>query len=204
MTEPDHVSGLTHVTDHVAGGKALLARMFRKPVIEALLGSWLTQVQAIEDAAWQVYNGFDLDDAIGAQLDAIGSVVGLARGDIATDALYRRALRAWIIANASHGDGDTITRLVDVALDGAGFAVTPWPAAAFVVTAPVVDIGAVLLASMLRRAAASGVGAQLVAPVDSGATFVFSADSETSTTSSTRGFADAGQTSGGHLVGAWE
>ena len=203
MTEPDRTA-LAHVTDHVESGKALLTTVFRKPVIQALLASWLKQVQALEDATWQVYNAFGLDDAVGAQLDAIGSAVGLDQGDIATDDLYRRALRAWILSSRSRGDGDAINEIVDTALAGADFDLTPWQPAAFVVTAPLVEIGAVLLARTLRRAAASGVKVQIVAPVDDGETFAFSTDSETSSTSSTRGLADASQTSGGHLVGAWE
>ena len=210
MTEPDRTA-LAHVTDHVEGGKALLTTVFRKPVIQALLASWLKQVQALEDATWQVYNAFGLDDAVGAQLDAIGSVVGLAQGDIATDALYRRALRGWILANRSRGDGDTINELVDAVLAGDAFDLEAWQPAAFLVTAAEpVAIGAALLATMLRRAAADGVKAQLVAPLRAGdETFAFSSSDEDLETSATRGFADGGvtaddMTTGGHLVGAWE
>ena len=204
MTEPERAA-LAHVTDHVESGKALLTTVFRKPVIQALLASWLKQVQALEDATWQVYNAFGLDDAVGAQLDAIGSVVGLDQGDIATDDLYRRALRAWVIANRSRGRDANLHALAAAALDGEGYDLSAWSPANLVVTPVVpVDIGAELFARILRRATADGVGVQLVAPVDDSSTFAFSLDSETSTTSSSRGWADASQTTGGHLVGAWE
>lgn len=204
MSEPDRVDALTHVTDHVASGKALLTTMFRKPVAQALLASWLTQVQSVEDAIWQIFGAFDLDTATGDQLRKVGALIGLAPDGLSDD-LYRRALRAWVIANRSRGRDANLHALAAAALDGEGYDLSAWSPANLVVTPVVpVDIGAELFARILRRATADGVGVQLVAPVDDSSTFAFSLDSETSTTSSSRGWADASQTTGGHLVGAWE
>jgi len=204
VSEPDRVDALTHVTDHVASGKALLTTMFRKPVAQALLASWLTQVQSVEDAIWQIFGAFDLDTATGDQLRKVGALIGLAPDGLSDD-LYRRALRAWVIANRSRGRDANLHALAAAALDGEGYDLSAWSPANLVVTPVVpVDIGAELFARILRRATADGVGVQLVAPVDDSSTFAFSLDSETSTTSSSRGWADASQTTGGHLVGAWE
>lgn len=204
MSEPDTVAALTHVTDHVAGGKALLTTMFRKPLIQALLASWLTQVQAVEDAIWQLFGAFDLDTATGDQLVKLGALIGLSSDGLSDD-LYRLALRAWVRASRSRGLDADMHAILEDAIDGAGYDLTNWAPANVVATTVVpVEIGDDLLARILRRATADGVGVQLVAPVDDSSTFAFSTDSETSTTNSTRGWADASQTTGGHLVGAWE
>lgn len=105
----------THVTDHVARGLARLKEQFKaKPNIEAWLTVLLTPVQRLEDALYQLLTERGIDNAIGAQLDALGKIVGQVR-DGRTDEVYRRFIRARISVNKSNGlieDVLTVTRLV--------------------------------------------------------------------------------------------
>lgn len=209
MTTPDtgevqRVAEIAHTTDHVTAGKALLTSMFRsRLVIDGILASWLHEVQAAEDALWAILNAYDITSAVGEQLATLGALVGLS-GDGLTVAQYRLALRAWILANQSNGTADEIGAMLAILLDGVVFTLTEHqPATAVVDLTLAPDIGTSIVLRVLRRAKAAGVKLQLVAPVDDD-DFRFSSDGETASSSSTHGFADADQTTGGRLVGAWE
>lgn len=105
----------TDVPDHVASA---LGRLFEqdkgKPTIVALVTAYVTPIQALESALWQLLTQRQVDTAIGAQLDALGKLVNQPRnGSIDTD--YSRYIRARISTNNSKGrfeDLITIARLV--------------------------------------------------------------------------------------------
>lgn len=67
-----------------------------------LLGAITEQVQACEDAWYQLHTELELGNAIGEQLDVIGKIVGQVRNG-ASDADYERRLRARIATNNSEG-----------------------------------------------------------------------------------------------------
>ena len=58
-----------------------------------------------------VKNGYDIDTAVGAQLDAIGKYVGVRRGGI-DDEDYRFFLRLKIIQNTGNHSGDSVNSLL--------------------------------------------------------------------------------------------
>ncbi|MCA9325052.1 hypothetical protein KDA23_03230, partial [Candidatus Saccharibacteria bacterium] len=58
--------------DHVNQAIAALFSQYRKPKIEALLTSYVIQIQEIEDALNQVGTVLDLLNASDAQLDLVG------------------------------------------------------------------------------------------------------------------------------------
>lgn len=92
----------TQITDHVEQAKERLAGRDKTPNTEAFIGILTGQIQDAEDAWWQLYAERGVNDAVGAQLDDIGVIVGQPR-DGASDDDYRRFLSARIAANNSEG-----------------------------------------------------------------------------------------------------
>lgn len=86
---------IEHITDHEARGVALLIERYRKPLVSALLRSWLAEVQAVEDALWQVLTQRAINNAVGAQLDVLGRIVGQSREGM-PDTTYR----LWVTVRA--------------------------------------------------------------------------------------------------------
>lgn len=108
----------THVTDALA---RLNEQYKDKTKLRDALSSYASETQPLEGAMIQLLVERTVDTAIGAQLDAIGSIVGESR-DGAGDDDYRRRIRARISVNSSDGlieDLITVTILIidDPALD---------------------------------------------------------------------------------------
>lgn len=200
--EPDRAE-LTHVTNHVTAGLAMFTSSVRgRTVINGLLTSWLNRVQEIEDATWDVFGAFDLSTAVGDQLDKLGRLVGLARGSLSSDSLYRVALAGWIRANRSNGNLTDLHAVATILYGDGAYSLDEYNFAAIVVVpdAPS-EIGSDMALVVMRRARAAGIGMQVIAPAPSGTGFRFSASAETSETSADHGFSNTTQTTGGHLAG---
>jgi len=149
------------ITDHQERAVNRLAQQYRKPKLEDLLRSLVKPAQAIENTLWDVISQRFLDDAIGAQLDMLGKLVGQPRLGYDDDN-YRRLIRAKIIVNRSNGNiPDLLSVVVAVVNDGAAdIIVEPQYPACIVfrinnvaVAADVAD----LVIALLRKAAAGGV-----------------------------------------------
>jgi hypothetical protein len=97
--------------DHVSGALGRLCEQFkRKPNIIKLVTALAQPSQAIEDALMALFTQRSINTAIGAQLDALGTIVGQARGGL-SDADFRRYIRARIATNSSDG---TVEELISV------------------------------------------------------------------------------------------
>lgn len=93
---------LAHNADHCQ--QALNARtvdFVDLPRFADLLCIFADQVQAAEDALWQIAQD-SVDTAIGAQLEGFGAIVGAERQGL-SDASYRNLIRATVKANRSRG-----------------------------------------------------------------------------------------------------
>jgi len=82
-----------------------------KPNIVGTLDAFLQETQKVEDLAFEVNSAFDLDTAIGEQLDVIGRLIGETRQG-KSDELYRAAIRNRIVANSADGTIDNIISIV--------------------------------------------------------------------------------------------
>lgn len=83
--------------------------------IKQLLRCLCLPYQAIEDALQQLLSGRGPADAVGAQLDVVGAIVGEDREGETDDEAYRRRNFGRIAVNRSHGrvtDVIRVTRLV--------------------------------------------------------------------------------------------
>lgn len=204
MTEPSHITAHAHDTAHAAEGLALLTAALRgKPVMTALLTSWLDEVQAVEDALWSLY-GLGIDESSDAALDQIGVVLGHPRPDGLSDALHRRVLHAVVIALRSSGTGDDLLRATHALLDSWAFALTEaFPATVLIEPTAHPDVPAAVIHAVLRRVRSGGVGLQVI-DVPSGDLFTLSSHVELEESDVARGFSDTDRAAGGLLVGVIE
>lgn len=105
----------TKIDNHVEQALSRLRQQFKdKPNIETWISILVAPMQRLEDALYQLLTERGIDDAVGAQLDRLGKIVGQPR-DGRTDETYRRFIRARISVNTSNGtieDVLTVTRLV--------------------------------------------------------------------------------------------
>ena len=91
-------------TTHIARGlEKILGQHQDKPIIKALVTSYLRRTQRVEDMAHDVAGRLNIDAGEGWILDAIGRIIGRGRSVYANDAIYRIALRAQIAINRSRG-----------------------------------------------------------------------------------------------------
>jgi hypothetical protein len=80
---------------HVAQGLELLIHDLRKPKLQALAASYLSEVQALEDAVHDLYLRSMIRDGFAQALDRLGALVTQPREN-RTDDVYR----TWILARA--------------------------------------------------------------------------------------------------------
>ena len=137
---------------------------------ELALACWLLPTVALEQAIQQVLTLRNVNTATGVTLDLIGKLVGRAREGVADDDVYRRYVRAQIVANRSHGAIDTILRVASLVVydDAATFAIDNVGAAAYVLIVDDVALAlpvAQALTRLVRKATAAHVRA-LVAWTD--------------------------------------
>ena len=107
----------TKITTHKADALARLMEQYRnKSGIEGLYGSFVDQIQALEDAIFELNAGRQLFDgtttpAVGEQLDQIGTIVGISRNGL-SDAGYLLFIFGKIAANFSDTTVPTILSII--------------------------------------------------------------------------------------------
>lgn len=126
-------------------------------LVTALMGPF----QELEDAAIAVLTQRTLDVAVGAQLDVIGALVGRRRGGLA-DEIYRRYIRAQILANRSRGIREDLIAVALTTLYGLGAQVVISSAATCEVLVSIPNIAvddesATALLEFERLAVAAGI-----------------------------------------------
>jgi 3-methyladenine DNA glycosylase/8-oxoguanine DNA glycosylase len=202
MSEVDRPTGYEQITDHADAGVKLLARQFRgKPLIEALLRSWLDQVQEAEDAFWALLVNTTLETAVGDALDQIGALLGKLRGTLDDDA-YRAVLRAIVRARMSSGTAADIQAVVVLLLDAITYTYTEGYGSVLIEPHEPLPFAGAAAIDVLRLTKAGGVQLQLIDPPDAETDlFTCSADPFRATTDAARGFSDTTQAAGGQLTG---
>lgn len=154
---------MDHVTDHADRAIARLVQQLQgKPRLASLLRAFVGEVQAVEDALWQVLEQRLLDTAVGAQLDLLGRVVGRARQGM-SDESYRTHLRVQIRLNLGSGTGNDILGTFALLVGDATRLqlVEQFPAAFVLRVADTLPVAVADAASILQAAKAAGVRAIL-------------------------------------------
>lgn len=163
---------------HFAEGLvSLIPPFWGKPVIAAILLSYLKQVQRIEDDAWEVLNAFHIDTCDDARLAVLGRVVVQPNLGWSTEA-YRNVIRAKIATNRSHGTEDDIVNVIRLAgnVEGAVEIFHFAPASMLIIIYEALDEDELTaLTFLLPKARAAGVRMQLnTAPAGGGFTWASS------------------------------
>ena len=172
------MSALTYDTEHATRGVERLIERYRRPRTSALLESWLAEVQAVEDALWQLLVDRSLETAEGYQLDVLGRIVGEPRRG-RDDATYRVWIEARNLVHRSSGTTTQMLAIVRKLLPTIGLELEEYYPAAFVFRfGPGLDLDAgYQVAYMLRLAKPAGVLFEMTWPIDgSGGIFAFSPD----------------------------
>lgn len=92
---------------------ARLTDALRKPGIEALLKSWLSVIDDLEDELAGLAVGMtSIEDAVGAQLQVLARVVGSQ--EVGDDDLQRLLVRTRILVVRSSGTGDDLLRILQL------------------------------------------------------------------------------------------
>jgi len=132
---------------------------------EGVLGAAAKQVQALEDALFDLLTIRAVDLSEGAQLDAIGAILGAER-EGREDAVFRMRLRAQVLLNRSSGEAESIAGVLRLAVPTATAAeITDWPPARFELRLRGVSLAedeASRAAALVRLARSGGVGGSLV------------------------------------------
>lgn len=192
---------LIKTTDHVGEALANLVEEFKnKPKMAAFLTALVNQIQDLEDASFEVFLNRWIDTAVGVQLDGLGAIVGedrLGRGDDA----YRLAIKARIQINFSEATPEDIL-LALVNFYNRTYEMIEIPPAAFIIRlvdawVTGTDPDAEDFVNLLNSVNGAGIKAWFqYSIVDDDHTFTF-ASGDVLEASSTLGFGDDGQNSGG-------
>lgn len=186
---------LSPVTDHVERGLENLIDQFKgRPRMESWVASYLKEVQALSDAAWEVLISRLIDDAVDAQLDVLGKIVGEPRNE-RDDDTYRLFISARVRINRSLGLSLDILEVLAIIASGTPKLVLEYyPAALLIEFLEETEHDPVLLFLMMLQTKAGGVGLNMIAPTttpDMQFRWGDADDPDVSTTPSTQGFGDA-------------
>ena len=151
---------IAQFTDHEGRVSRLIEQFKNKLDLEALLRSYLKQVQDLEDALFEIILERDLDNAVGVQLTTIGNIVQQPR-TTPDDNRFRTAIRARIAINLSDSTIEDVIRVASLLLQefNETFEVRDEPPAQFRVTVidPLQSADSDLLQLLLDEADAGGV-----------------------------------------------
>lgn len=153
----------SQITSHTAAALERLVQQFQdKQSVRDLTAALTGTAQGVESALWQLLTERTLDQAIGAQLDVLGQMVGQERAALG-DADYRRFIRARIATNRSRGTVENVLTVMRLVLNEptADLILLQQVIATFVlrVEGVVVDdeLAETVLVQFLRDVAAAGV-----------------------------------------------
>lgn len=162
---------LEHIPRHF--GEALVSLippLFGKPVVAALLRSYIRRVQELEDDAFEVLQAFDVNTCDETRLKVLAKIVGVSNfgWDLAT---FRAVVRARIATNRSHGREDDIINVLRLITGStAPITVTPFVPASMHVEMgePVSAAHMTAIAFLLPKARGAGIRLNFIAPTEGG------------------------------------
>ena len=146
-------------SNHVEEAQANLVSQFRdKAILEALVASYVEQVQQLENVFFELLEERSKDRSVGAQLDGIGSIVGEPRQS-RTDDAYRLAIGARTILNLGNGTPEDIIRLIRALVGDKVVKIIESSPAHFdaFVSEPIFDVDAFRVSTFVQSAKPAGV-----------------------------------------------
>lgn len=155
------MSDLIHILTHVADAQDRLLEQYKgTDDMENLIEILATEIQTLEDAVWGLYTLRDINNAVGAQLDKLGIIVGITR-NTTDDDIYRLEIRAKIVKNVSQGQGEKLISVYKFMTEATHVVFQDTPPAAVMIASdgiiPPALLDANLIYSLVKSAAAGGV-----------------------------------------------
>lgn len=191
--------------EHVATGMSRVIQQYQgSPALKELIAIYLEEIDELELAAQEVLLAFDINGAEGVNLDAVGAEVGQLRTGL-SDALYRLAIKARIIANWSEGRELDISNVVRELL-GVGTALdfTEYEEATALLELeddpPFAFDPEYMATNFLARTKAAGVRLFVFWRTSPASQTFTCAPGDTVVSDALLGLANDGQTTGGHLA----
>jgi len=178
-----------HFADHVTRGVERLIERYRLPRTSALLASWLTEVQAVEDAFYELLTERSIAVATGDMLDILGRIVGQPR-DGRDDDTYRLWIAARMMVQRSSGTTEQIIAIVDKLTGGGLVKLREYYPASFVVTteAEITASDGIQIGQLVALAKPAGVRCYFVWPSAFTTAFRFAPTPDVSVFDSPEGF----------------
>lgn len=173
--------------------RRLLAQFHGQPNMEAVIGSFMTQVQELEAVFISLMSERYVDTAVGAQLDGIGRVVNEPRiGKSDTD--YRVEIKGRITSNRGDSRIENILELFNLLLPASGLTLIEGVVASFSLSVDQAltpsDPSPEVLNAQLQTAKGAGIRANLLwSDQVSGLRFTF-APGDVMVASTAQGYAD--------------
>jgi hypothetical protein len=93
---------IEHIADYETRGPEQLVERYRQPRIMAVLRSWLSELQYVEDVFWSLLTERIVDNASDARLDILGRILGQPR-EGRSDEVYRAWVAARVLVLRSSG-----------------------------------------------------------------------------------------------------
>lgn len=190
---------IARITSHAAEAIALLLEQYQdKPRLKALALSYLRRCQELDDTAWDVVIKRIIENAEGAQLDALGRLVGQQR-ESRVDNVYRIYILARIRINWSRGKPDDIIEVLRI-VEATDFSVRWSGADTFEIFFPDPPVtAALILFDLANQARAAGVRIDFVLGLSSARAFRFG-DADDLTFNATVGLGDEADPATGGLL----
>src|SRR5262252_3998999 len=159
-----------------------------------------SQIQALEDAAWDMYTKRGIDTAEGVQLDNLGKILIEPRaGDI--DGVYRQRLKAKVRVLRSSGTMPDLIDIYKLLLPNNDIFFSSFGEASFMLELGSIDTAAIpLYQRFLRLARAAGVDGQIHI-VDTVVSTFFTYDNTSGTNPNAHGYADTAGAGGSQYTG---
>jgi len=150
---------VTKITTHTADAKARVISQWRdKPKITGTLGAITDQIQAIEDAAYDVYTFTDIDNAEGWWLDQLGALVGKTRQGWDDDT-YRLQIWGQIGINCGNGTGPDVISIFTFLTGADHVVMTPYyPASIFLQCSSILtSLSGLAILQIMQKVVGAGV-----------------------------------------------
>jgi hypothetical protein len=199
------MSDIVYDPNQIQESSGLLITQFKtQPNMIALAQIFGAKIQEIEDALFQLFNLRGVNTAFGAELDILGSVVGVIRAGL-NDTDYATAIRSEILLNISSGTVQQLLSLMYSAYPGFVFTLHEGYPADFTIVASGVLPNPIQAGALVQTAKPAGVGGYLVYSIVPLADTFTTSDSNLSqpVTSSLLGYADSSSPgTGGHYAGS--
>lgn len=151
------MSDLVQNENHVQDALDRLLHQFKNSEdLKNFFTALLSPLQTVETDLWALYTQRWAADAVGAQLDNLGAIVGQPRQG-RTDAVYRLWIQARILANRSTGKADDTLTLLALVTDGAEYSLTEKYVAAYEVLVTELEVDAESVFDLLMQVKPAGV-----------------------------------------------